>query len=486
MDWVESLSEGRRCSNGEKDRSLAEFRLVLAHENSLRWHRAVIVTGRDISDGYMLPANKQGIQDQRYYNTFLNRPGSPERPGRYAQLHADIAPGVHQYNAYWSSFEKAHIAPSDVSNLTCPKGSFKVPASWDQKAALGYTRYHCYDVRATADFADMLALDAAHGWESAAVIWSAADGFRHPNCSGATFHNKLNFGGCPPRADAMADFADFVIFLSAHFNGTAASPGHFTHFILWNENANGDWFDFSPFVSVTQAPDAAHKVLWINKYVDMLRTTHQALARNHEAGKPQMLYVSVDRIWKQLQTCPPTGFQHCHMGTQNFLDGIWERVGTSFDWSVAVHAYGDATKKQWPNMYTFADLPQVVAYQKAHLRQLNSSHVDTAPQSMLAATEQGWDGFGPQEPVAAHYICLAHDVVTSSDNFVYTAHYDFQGVLTGDTRGLVQRDLGYNLANASAVASLTYAAYQASHPDFWNSNPQHFCCAQHQLGCPSS
>ena len=40
------------------------------------------------------------------------------------------------------------------------------------------------------------------------------------------------------------------------------------------------------------------------------------------------------------------------------------RVGTTFDWSVVVHAYGDPTTTNWAlrqpyQAYTFADLPQV-------------------------------------------------------------------------------------------------------------------------------
>lgn len=39
------------------------------------------------------------------------------------------------------------------------------------------------------------------------------------------------------------------------------------------------------------------------------------------------------------------------------------RVGTSFDWSLVVHAYGDPTTTNWAltqpyQAYTFADLPQ--------------------------------------------------------------------------------------------------------------------------------
>ena len=40
--------------------------------------------------------------------------------------------------------------------------------------------------------------------------------------------------------------------------------------------------------------------------------------------------------------------------------------------------------------YTFADLPQVQAFQLAWLRRLGVANPTLAPQSVLAATEQGW------------------------------------------------------------------------------------------------
>ena len=39
--------------------------------------------------------------------------------------------------------------------------------------------------------------------------------------------------------------------------------------------------------------------------------------------------------------------------SQQPLQGLWDRLGAGVDWSLAVHAYGAASTRQWPNSYTF-------------------------------------------------------------------------------------------------------------------------------------
>lgn len=82
---------------------------------------------------------------------------------------------------------------------------------------------------------------------------------------------------------------------------------------------------------------------------------------------------------------------------------IWHllhaQVGTSFDWSVVVHAYGNPMTSNWAlrqpyQAYTFADLPFVTAYQQQALKNLSIPNPAIAPQAMLAASEQGWNTYG--------------------------------------------------------------------------------------------
>lgn len=51
---------------------------------------------------------------------------------------------------------------------------------------------------------------------------------------------------------------------------------------------------------------------------------------------------------------------------------------------------------------------------------------------------------------------------------------------------LVWAAAGRTLNNTDRMQSTTFAAYSASHPDVWNTEPSHFCCTMHQRGCPTS
>ena len=45
--------------------------------------------------------------------------------------------------------------------------------------------------------------------------------------------------------------------------------------------------------------------------------------------------------------------QHAPMTVLVRMQGLWDRLGAQLDWSLAVHAYGVASNRQWPNSYTF-------------------------------------------------------------------------------------------------------------------------------------
>ena len=49
------------------------------------------------------------------------------------------------------------------------------------------------------------------------------------------------------------------------------------------------------------------------------------------------------QVWERPQgPCPPfvPGMQHCHIGSKTVVQGMWQRLGTSMDWSLAIHPYG--------------------------------------------------------------------------------------------------------------------------------------------------
>lgn len=52
------------------------------------------------------------------------------------------------------------------------------------------------------------------------------------------------------------------------------------------------------------------------------------------------------QVWERPQgPCPPyvPGMQHCHIGSKTVVEGMWQRLGTSMDWSLAIHPYGSPT-----------------------------------------------------------------------------------------------------------------------------------------------
>ena len=46
-----------------------------------------------------------------------------------------------------------------------------------------------------------------------------------------------------------------------HYN---SDQGRFSHYIVWNEVANGDWFDASPLIDSRAAVSASDTSLWLD------------------------------------------------------------------------------------------------------------------------------------------------------------------------------------------------------------------------------
>ncbi|KAK9823331.1 hypothetical protein WJX72_001992 [[Myrmecia] bisecta] len=443
-----------------------------------------ILKGVSISDGYALPLDKQGVHDQRYMLTFnINQGRFKERNQRYDALMDAIQPGVRRYNVFWYAIEKSGVAPSDTP-ITCPREFILVPASQAEKAAKGYNRFHCYHYAEIADMASYLALDASRGIESVATIWGTPTQFRDPNCVGFKINGAWTYNSCVPRDDAMRDYADFVNFLAERWNDDIR--GRFKHFIIWNEVANADWFDTSPQYNVTKLPTPAEVNYWIDKYVAMLRVSHDAIQRHFKGASPALMYVSLDRIYKTPGKCPPTGFQHCHIGGRQMLQGIWDRINTTIDWSVAVHPYGDPNKSDWDQhgMYTFADLHYVIQDQLDNLRKYGVADPTTAPQAMLAASEQGWHGEGALATGLANNLCVAHRVVTNYTELIWVTHNDFQGVRPNDYPGFVPMEAQLNLTGTPD--SVVLNAYKATNRNTWALDPDNWCCQQLKIGCPAN
>lgn len=85
-------------------------------------------SGRTISSGYILPAQKQGTSDQRFFhqpdlNPVANR---TQASWRYEATYNLVAPSVRIYNAFWSAFEASSQLPSDTNAKRCPSSYVQV------------------------------------------------------------------------------------------------------------------------------------------------------------------------------------------------------------------------------------------------------------------------------------------------------------------------------------------------------------------------
>ncbi|KAK9845520.1 hypothetical protein WJX81_008440 [Elliptochloris bilobata] len=450
----------------------------------------LVVSSPGVANGYRLPARKEGVFDQRYFDA-NGIAGDAERAFRYAALKRVVDPGVRLYHALWDAYEHP-AAPPSAAPRACPTGYTQVPADEAGRAAAGMARFHCYNSAAVAGLDSYLRLDAAYGTESAAVVWGAPQQFRYAECAGrAVGPATWLFSGCVPRDDAMPAFADFVAFLAArrapaaHAAGGALS-GRLRHFVIWNEADSGEWFDYSPRVNTSAPLTQAAAGAWLDKYAAMLEAAHGAVAgaaAGAPGGAPALVYASVDRVWAPPAGGAVPGRVRCSLGVKVLLDGLWQRLGMRVDWAVALHAYGDPAASDWGARapfqgITLADAPRVIAYQAAKLQEAraasggggNASAGALAPQELLAASEQGWANPPTSARERARNVCLAHAIAEANPRLVWLAHNDFQEVDATSAAvhgGLVPAEAGPNLDFEAVTRMPGFLAYQATSPMRW-------------------
>lgn len=420
------------------------------------------IDGIGIAKGYKAPENKAGVDEQQY----LQRMDPSFKDARYEAVKRLFHPTVHKSNLWWSSLEK-----SPISDCSGP-GAYVWPPNATERARLGARGTRCYDRVTIKGLDARFALDTKFGLESLVVLWNSPPFYTHPSCPGTP---ALGKAACAPLMDQGAAWEDFVVFVADRY-------ASIKHFVVWNEADDSTWFDpfpavdnFGKHVEGTPAAD-----VWVDLYARLLVGAHAAVARARTT--PAMLYVAIDRQWTSSPWCGDgTGRwgARCPLGAGNLLAGLWSKVGTTIDWSVAVHAYGKPTASDWSlrqpyQAYTFKDLPKVVAFQ----RDLASRYTATSmpPQVFVAATEQGWPGVG--EGVLAQYLCQTHYTAMSTPEILFATHYYFQDT-SPSAYGIVPWTAGALLNSESA----TLAAYAALNPSQWGTNNSNYCCTMQAKGC---
>ncbi len=419
----------------------------------------------DISTGYAAPIGKQGINDRQYIDSY-----DGNLDARYRKF-SEIGLSSKIYNIWWSGLES--WIPSSSQPIGCPNQYQLVPGNDAERVNQGYHRYRCLSSIEISKFDNIFRKDAINHIQTAVVLWSSPSQYRYPNCNGFAWDGGRLYDGCVPRDDAMDDWEDYVNFLASRYSSNS-QIGTISHFIIWNEAASGGWFDYSPVVrtNTTTLSDSEQQA-WINKYVNLMKTANSAIAR-HSSGV--LMHASLDKLWQNPGPSDPT-----HIGSKNLLDGIWSRLGTSIDWSVAIHPYGDPIEEPGDNI-NFQNVSILSSYQRDQLLARGVNDPLSMPQLKLIASEQGWQR-NESPDVQARNICEAQFISSHNPSLIAQMHNFFQElqVDNGDSYGLVPLSAGMDFSHADGVP--TFDAYRATGNSSWEKGNDHFCCQQHGLGC---
>lgn len=399
---------------------------------------------------------------------------------RYQMMRDQMGIGYHQYNLGWIGMEHPTIPPS-ANPINCPTGFISYPNNEDARRRLGFHAFHCYSQGALRVWDRLFRIDKDHGMQTGVVIAYTPEQFRHPNCTPFDFgaSNLLPF--CFPTPEGMDALEDYVNLLASRYNGQNANLGNarVRHFIMWNENAAGTWANFRGQSSMNA--DSTDLNYRAGRLANVMVRAHRAIKR-HQTGA--MLYFSTDSIW---EATPEQVAHDGHLGTKRLLDRIWDRLGTSIDWSLAIHPYGAPNQPAAPRHYNYYSLDFVHQYQVDKLKALGQPV--NSPQSYMIASEQGWPLNFSSDEQRAQFVCRAHDTTVIKPYLIASAHNYFHQQ-PGDN-GATQGD-SYALIPSSIPASLNGVqnhpigrAYISSHPNVFKKSDTHYCCSQHQIGCRS-
>lgn len=413
-----------------------------------------------ISSGYVAPASKLG---------FLSEVSDPLTGDATYQNLVGLGFGVREYNIFWSGFESSGIA-SSPTQTQCPADTVLIPANESERVAKGYHRYRCLQTGTIDHFDRLLKQDAKYGLQSVAILWSAPSIYRYSGCTGGPSGNGMLYDGCVPRDDVMDDWEDYVNFLAARYNGGAY--GKIYHYIIWNENSNSLWFDYSPVVRNrgVQTQDEVNKS--IQKYADMLRRAHTAIAR-HDTGV--VLDVSTLQSWAP----PPVGPSDVSdFGTKTLLDGLWNILGTSIDWSLAVHPYGEPIELPLTSAYVFSNLSQVGDYMAQKLRERGITDPQSHPQAWMIASEQlPFDVNITDGNYRAKNMCIAYDYALKTPGLTTVTNS-----YTSDSKyWYIPATVLPDFSNISSVP--TGQAILAMGANVWGKNDTNYCCVNAGVGC---
>jgi len=415
------------------------------------------------------------------------RYGKKVKDDRTFALKNKIGASLRMYNLQWVSFELNNFPKGALnsSDITCNSSSVKVPKDEVQKNLLGLRYYRCLDKSALERFDSSFLLDQKNHLQSGIVFYGTPKNYRDPLCEGFTFNGNFLQQFCVPLDSEMDHYKDFLKYIAWRYNGKNHF-GKISHYIIWNENASPDWFDFTPRVSKTARDDVSID-LRMTKYANMFKDAYESIKSSSENF---LLYVGTDMIWET-----PTGNNNQgHFGSKRLLTEFWKKVGTTIPWAVAIHPYSPPTSNVGPNLYNFSGLDLVSNFQKKKLKEsgITGTEAKSYPQFYLFASEQGWPrNLTTSLDDQARYICEAHNIVSQRNDIIAVSNNYFHSTDSQESRsaisgqssfmGLIPYEAKVDLSDVQNYA--TGAAYLSTHPENWGRSNGHYCCTQHQLGC---
>jgi len=437
---------------------------------------------------YNFPKNKQGIADRNYGLL------SDER---YNVLENNLSIGIQKYNYYWKNAENA--VPSSPKSLICPKAYALFPKNEKQKNLLNLKSYHCYKKKFINEWKTRFKQNKKYHIQVAVVLWTAPKQYRYKSCEGFDFplQNRPIVGGCYPSINHYDDYEDWIRFTAYRFGK------YIDHYIVWNEVDSTDWADTSN--ALYSKNDMTKDIKFHMKrsfdiYTELLKRTITAVEEiDHECmnieGKCQnLIYVSLTRDW--YSRVPryhqdKRGAMHIRWRNMNLLDHIWRDLGLEYNWSIAVHPYGNVYDKL-ENGLTFSTLKDLSDYQKDQIdsrKNKNRSWL-SYPQSKLFASEQnaGHKIKADDWKRKAKFICESYDVAHQMPELIAITHNHFQDTIHRRNKKITK----YTMLPATVKTDLsdagkyeTFRAYLSTTPQVWNKKDDHYCCKQLNIGCNS-
>lgn len=438
------------------------------------------------NQSYNIPKNKQGIAD-RNYNLLLDE--------RYSVLENNLSIGIQKYNYYWKNAENK-IASSSKP-LSCPKGYTLFPKSDKQKKLLNMTNYHCYKKKFITEWGKRFKQNKKHHIQIAVVLWTAPKQYRDKGCEGFYFplQHRYIMGGCYPAANHYDDYEDWIRFTAYHFGD------YIDHYIVWNEVDSTNWADTSN--SLYSKKDMITDMKYHMKrsfdiYTTLLKRTINAVealdhsCMNVKGNCKNLIYVSLTRDWySRIPTYHKNakGAIHIRWRNMNLLDYLWKELGLKYDWSIAVHPYGNVYDKL-ENGLTFSTLKDLSAYQKAQIdsrKDKNRSWLSYTQSKLFASEQNAGHKVKPNDwKRKAKFICQSYDVALQMPELIAITDNHFQDNIHRKNKEPTK----YTMLPASVKADLsdanryeTFQAYLSTTPDVWGKKDDHYCCKNYKLGC---